>query len=133
MERMARAERRTVRVLLVDDQAAIRRGMRMRLALEPDLEIIAESDNGAGAVELCRTLTPDIVLMDVVMPEVDGIAATSAVALLPARPAVIIVSLYDDPETRRRAKEAGAAAFLSKHEVDRLLLPTIRGVMEQRG
>ena len=116
-----------IRVLIVDDQASIRRGLRMRLGLEPDIEVIDEAADGASAVRLARLLAPDVVLMDLEMPSMDGIAATAAVRRASPATAVVMLTLHDDAATRARAAAAGAAAFVSKCRMDEHLLEAIRG------
>ena len=101
----------------------------MWLALEPDLMVVGEAADGAEVGGLIDSVEPDVVLMDVEMPGVDGVDATAAVhALRPALP-VVILSLHDDIETRARAWVAGAAAFVAKHEVEPVLVRTIRDVV----
>jgi DNA-binding NarL/FixJ family response regulator len=117
-----------IRLVLVDDRASVRRGLRMRLALEPDLEIVGEADRGPDAVPLVAAVHPHVVLMDVVMPDGDGIVATTQLLAEVPGVAVVMLSLYDDPATVTRSLDAGAAAFVPKHRVDELLLPTIRQV-----
>ena len=75
-----------IRVLLADDQPLVRAGLRMILSTEPDIEVVGEAGDGRAAVEQCERLAPDVVLMDVRMPEVDGIEATRAVTALPDPP-----------------------------------------------
>ncbi|MDT7639099.1 MAG: hypothetical protein QOC83_3387, partial [Pseudonocardiales bacterium] len=100
---------------MVDDQPAVLRGLRMWLALEPDLMVVGEAASGADVGGLIESLLPDVILMDVEMPGLDGVDATAVVhALRPALP-VVILSLHDDIETRARAWVAGAAAFVAKH------------------
>lgn len=123
------AGNRSIRLLLVDDQPAVRRGLRMRFALEPDLEVVGEAGGVAEAISLARALHPDVVLMDVEMPGMDGIAATGALRATTPHVAVVILSLYDDARTRARAREAGAAAFVAKHQAKTVLLATIRRVV----
>jgi DNA-binding NarL/FixJ family response regulator len=118
----------TISIVLVDDQATVRRGLRMRLALEPDVEVVGEAESGEVALELVRALSPDVVLMDVKMPGMDGIAATAALRATDPHVAVVILSLYDDLWTQTRAREAGAAAFVAKHRAMTALLATIRRV-----
>lgn len=120
-----------IRILIVDDQAATRKGLRMLLSLEPDLDIVGEAEDGAAGVAYALATAPDVVLMDLVMPGLDGITATSDLhSLLPAS-AVIVLTLHDDLQTRERAYNAGAVAVLGKHEGDEALLAAIRSTREQ--
>ncbi len=117
---------RAIRVLIVDDQPAVRRGLKMRLELEPDVEVIGEAGDGAAAIALATEAQPDIVLMDVEMPGMDGISATRALRAAAPHSAVVVLTLYDDTATRARAKEAGAAAFVAKHRMEEELLAVVR-------
>ncbi len=119
---------RTIRLLLVDDRPAVRRGLRIWLALEPNMEVVGEAGDGAEAISLARALHPDVVLMDVEMPGMDGISATAALRQVVPHSAVVILTLYDDAATRTRAQEAGAAAFVAKHRMEETLLAEIRRV-----
>ena len=119
----------TIIIVLVDDQASVRRGLRMRLSMEPDVEVVGEAESGEAALRLVRALSPDVVLMDVEMPGMDGIVATAALRATAPHVAVVILSLYDDARTRARAREAGAAAFVAKHQAKSTLLATIRRVV----
>jgi len=102
----------------------------MWLALEPDLVVVGEAATGTDVGELISSVSPDCILMDVEMPGLDGVDATAVVhALQPALP-VVILSLHDDIETRVRAWIAGAAAFVAKHEVEPVLVRTIRDVVK---
>ena len=126
----------TISIVLVDDQAAVRRGLRMRLTMETDVEVVGEAGSGEAALRLVRSLSPDVVLMDVEMPGMDGIDATAALRAAAPQVAVVVLSLYDDARTRARAREAGAAAFVAKHQAKTTLLATIRRVVssiERRG
>lgn len=122
------AGRRTIRVLLVDDRSAVRTGLRIWLSLEPDLEVVGESSDGSEAISLTQALCPDVVLMDVEMPGMDGISATTALSSLAPQSAVVILTLHDDAATRTRAREAGAAGFVTKHQMEETLLVEIRRV-----
>jgi DNA-binding NarL/FixJ family response regulator len=104
-----------IRVLLVDDDALVRSGLRMMLAGAKDLEVVGEAADGRevlGAVDLHR---PDVVLMDIRMPQLDGIAATRLLAAQPHAPAVVVLTTFDADELVLRALQAGAAGFLLKH------------------
>jgi DNA-binding NarL/FixJ family response regulator len=114
-----------IRVLLVDDQPAVRAGLRMRLALEPDLMVVGEAADGREAVAMVAELAPDVVVMDVDLRGADGIAVTATLAASGRRP-VVVLALRDDPVTRECARAAGAAAFVAKHETDDRLLAAIR-------
>jgi pilus assembly protein CpaE len=117
-----------IRVMLVDDHESARHGLRMRLGLEPDVDVVGEARCGSEAVPLALQVEPDVVLMDVAMSDGDGVSATSAINAAAPDIAVVMLSLYDDARTRSRARTAGAAAFVSKHDADRLLVSTIRQV-----
>ena len=100
---MSGAGTRTVRLLLVDDEPAVRRGLRIWLALEPNLEVVGEAGRAAEAMLLAQALRPDVILMDVEMPGMDGISATAALRSVAPQSAVVILTLYDDAATRARA------------------------------
>ena len=119
---------KTIRLLLVDDQPTVRRGLRIWLTLEPNIEVVGEASDGAEAISLTQALRPDVVLMDVEMPGMDGISAAAALRQIVPQSAVVILTLYDDAATRARAQEAGAAAFVAKHRMEETLLAEIRRV-----
>ena len=119
-------------LLLVDDQPTIRQGLRMRLGLEPGLTVIGEAENGERALALAAELRPDVIVMDVEMQPMDGIAATEAMHSVCPDCAVVILSLHDDSATRARAAAAGAAAFVAKQEKDEVLLSAIRRAASRR-
>ncbi|MEV4012939.1 response regulator transcription factor [Nonomuraea angiospora] len=99
-----------IRVMLVDDQELLRAGFRMVLAAQPDIEVVAEAGDGAAALELLETTEVDVVLMDVRMPVMDGVEATSRVQ----GPKVLILTTFDLDEYAFAAVKAGAAGFLLK-------------------
>lgn len=101
-------------------------GVRMRLALEPDLTVIGEAGDGRAALALIPQLRPDVVLMDVAMPGMDGMTATAALREVAPASAVVILSLYDNVAMRAQARVAGAASFVAKHDSDVSLLAAIR-------
>lgn len=115
-----------IRVMLVDDQAHVRVGWRMRLSLEPDIEIVGEAADGREAVALARTVLPDVVLMDVEMPVMDGITATDRLKAGEGPCAVVVTSIFDNGSTRARARAAGASAFVGKQEPIDTVLAAIR-------
>jgi two-component system response regulator NreC len=119
-----------IRILIVDDQAATRKGLRMLLSLENDLDVVGEAEDGAAGVAYALATAPDVVLMDIAMPGLDGITATADLHSLLPTAAVIVLTLHDDPQTREHAYNAGASAVLGKHEGDAALLAAIRGVRE---
>ena len=119
---------RPTRLLLVDDQPAVRRGLKMRFALEPDLEVAGEAGNVTEAISLARALRPDVVLMDVELSDTDGVAATEALHAAVPESAVVILTLRDDVATQERARAAGVAAFVAKHQTEETLLAAIRRV-----
>jgi DNA-binding NarL/FixJ family response regulator len=122
-----------IRVLLVDDQPAVRRGLLMRLHLEPDMQIVGEASTGREALALAQTLTPDVVLIDVEMPEMDGIEAAAALRLAVSQSAVVILSIHNDAQTRGRAQAAGAVAFVEKGGTTDTLLSAIRQAAGRAG
>ncbi|MEU8300388.1 response regulator transcription factor [Micromonospora sp. NPDC048909] len=119
---------RPVRVLLADDQPLLRTGFRMVLGAEDDLDIVAEAGDGVEAVDLSRRLLPDVVLMDIRMPRMDGVAATRAIvdARLPVR--VLILTTFDLDEYVVGALRAGASGFLAKDVPAEDLVTAIRTV-----
>jgi DNA-binding NarL/FixJ family response regulator len=121
-----------IQVLLIDDEAAVLRGLRMRLALEPDIHVVGEATGGSMGIDLANHLNPDVVLMDVSMPAMDGIAAIRELSGRGSCAAVVVLSLHDDAGTVGRALDAGAFAFVAKHQVDSDLLAAIRMAAEAR-
>lgn len=104
----------TIRVMVVDDQSLIRSGLVTLLASAPDIEVVAEAADGAEAVPLARTYRPDVVLMDLVMPKVDGLEATVQLLRLPEPPRVLVLTGYTADDLVLDALRAGAAGFLLK-------------------
>jgi DNA-binding NarL/FixJ family response regulator len=120
----------TVRVVIADDQQLIRAGFRMILADEPDIEVIGEAATGAEAVALTRELRPDVVLMDIRMPELDGIEATRRILAQNGQPktSVLILTTFDLDEYVYDALRAGASGFLLKDVPAHQLAAGIRTV-----
>ena len=103
-----------IRVLLADDQALVRAGFRLILDLEDDMEVVGEAGDGREAVAAARELEPDVVLMDVRMPEMDGIEATRRLARAGCRARVLVLTTFDADEYVYEAMKAGASGFLLK-------------------
>lgn len=119
---------KTIRVLLVDDEAAVRQGLMMRLALEPDIDVVGEARDGADAVRKALECGADVVLMDVRMKDVNGLSAAYDLHEHVPDATVIMLSMHDDAATRLMARVAGVDAFVGKSQPEETLLETIRSV-----
>ena len=121
----------TVRILIADDQALVRAGFKMILDAEDDLDVVGEASDGAQAVAMANDLEPDVVLMDIRMPGMDGIQATRQItASCPSRPRVLILTTFDLDEYVYDALRAGASGFLLKDAPEDRLVTAIRVVAE---
>ncbi|GII60413.1 DNA-binding response regulator [Sphaerisporangium krabiense] len=118
----------TVRVLLVDDQPLVRAALRMVIADVPDLDVVGEAGTGTEAVELTERTRPDIVVMDIRMPGMDGIAATRQITSGPTDARVIVLTTFDDDDYVYGALRAGASGFLVKDMALEDILAAIRVV-----
>jgi len=119
----------SVAVLIADDQALVRAGFRMILETQPDLRVLGEAANGAEALDLARRTQPDVVLMDIRMPSMDGIEATRRLlAGPPPQPRVVILTTFDLDEYVFEALQAGASGFLLKDTPPERLAAGIRAV-----
>ena len=118
----------SLRVLVADDQDLVRTGLRMILEAEPDIEVVAEAPNGKRAVELARTLRPDVCLLDIRMPVMDGIEATRLLSGPDVRDPipVVVITTFDLDELVHAALKAGARGFLLKDAGPALLAAAIR-------
>ncbi|WP_318208551.1 response regulator transcription factor [Streptomyces sp. SJL17-1] len=117
-----------IRVLLVDDQPLVRAGLRVLMADSPDLAVVGEAGTGDEAVRLARELRPDVVVMDVRMPGMDGIEATRIVTAGPGAPRVLVLTTFDDDEYVYGALRSGASGFLVKDMALDDILAAIRVV-----
>jgi DNA-binding NarL/FixJ family response regulator len=115
-----------IRVLLADDQRLVRSGFRMILKAEPGVEVVGEAGDGQEAIEQARALAPDVVLMDVRMPTLDGIEATRRIVAEPEPPRVIVLTTFDEDEYVFGALRAGASGFLLKDAPEDQLVAAIR-------
>jgi DNA-binding NarL/FixJ family response regulator len=118
------------RIVVADDERLVRGGYRMIFSVVPDLDVVGEAADGLEAVDLARRLRPDVVLMDVRMPRLDGIAATRRIAAFDAPPAVLVVTTFDLDEYVFEALRAGACGFLLKDAREEQLLAAVRGAAE---
>jgi DNA-binding NarL/FixJ family response regulator len=117
-----------IRVLLVDDQSLIRQGLRSLLEVRPDLQVVGEAENGQIAVELTEALQPDVVLMDVRMPVMDGVTATRIIRERWKETQVLILTTFDDDEYISKAMQVGARGYLLKDTLSEDLAHAIRSV-----
>ncbi|WP_283137038.1 response regulator transcription factor [Rhizohabitans arisaemae] len=124
------AEPREVRVLVVDDDPLVRAGLTMMLGDAPGVRVVAEAEDGDGILTLVDRHDPDVVLMDVRMPGVDGLAATEALRAGPRAPEVIILTTFDSDDHVLRAMRAGAAGFMLKDTPPEEIVAAIRRVTE---
>ncbi len=115
-----------VTVLLADDHTIVRQGLRALLETEPDLKVVGEVSDGREAVAAARTLRPDIVVMDIAMPALNGIEATRQIAAGPSAARVIILSMYADVEHLVHALQAGASGYVRKQDADTELVAALR-------
>jgi DNA-binding NarL/FixJ family response regulator len=120
-----------IAVLLVDDHTVVRQGLRALLSSEEDIEVIGEAENGRQAVMLARKTPPDVVVMDVAMPLLNGLEATRQILKLVPAPKVLVLTSYGDDECVEQMMQAGAAGYLIKQTAANDLLKAIREV--QRG
>lgn len=119
-----------IRILLVDDHTILRQGVRSLLEHQPDLEVVAEADNGRQAVELVRQLRPDVVVMDIAMPLLNGIHATEQIRRETRCTHVLILTQHENEEHIRRSLAAGASGYLLKDADSDELINAIRAIQK---
>ena len=123
-----------IRVLIADDQAMVRAGFRMILEAEADMEVVGEAKDGEEALSVARRTRPDVVVMDIRMPRLDGVAATRRLlAETSLQPHVVIVTTFDDDENLYEALRAGAGGFLLKNAPPEELAEAVRTVAAGEG
>ena len=118
----------SIRVLVADDQSMVRAGFRMLLSSQPDIEVVAEASNGLEAVEKAARFRPSIVLMDIRMPELDGLEATRRILAADDAARILILTTFDHDEYVYEALRAGASGFVLKDDPPEQLLAAIRTV-----
>ena len=121
-----------MKVLLADDHGIVRRGMKALLELEPGLEIVGEAADGAECLRLCEALEPDLAIVDIAMPRLNGVEVTARAVKQDPELKVIILSMYADESYVVRALGAGARAYLLKDATEDDLLPAVRAVAAGR-
>jgi DNA-binding NarL/FixJ family response regulator len=117
-----------LRVILADDQAMVRAGLALILSAEPDIAVVAECEDGTGVVPAARAHEPDLVLMDVRMPRMDGPEATRRLQDLAAPPPVLALTTFDDDDVLWGALSSGAAGFVLKDSPAEVLIAAVRAV-----
>jgi DNA-binding NarL/FixJ family response regulator len=120
----------TIRVLVVDDDWLVRSGLVMILGGAPDIEVVGEAVDGQDGVDAVRRLVPDVVLMDIRMPRLDGLEATEVICSWPDPPQVIVLTTFDTDDYVARALGAGASGFLLKHTEPAAIIDAIRKVAD---
>ncbi|MDX6279716.1 MAG: hypothetical protein QOH03_787, partial [Kribbellaceae bacterium] len=118
----------TIRVLIVDDDPLLRAGLQLMLGGAPDIRVVGEAGDGSGVQSLIDRLSPDVVLMDIRMPGMDGLTATEAVRKRPGAPEVVILTTFDADEHVLRALRAGAAGFILKDTPPAEIVESVRRV-----
>jgi DNA-binding NarL/FixJ family response regulator len=115
-----------IRVLIADDQELVRTGFRVILETEGDIAVVGEAENGHEAIRQVALVKPEVVLMDIRMPELDGLAATEAILRQPDPPTIVVLTTFDQNEYIYRALRAGAAGFLLKDAPSSRLIAAVR-------
>jgi two-component system response regulator NreC len=125
-------EKAKARIVLADDHAVVRQGLRLVIAAEPDLEVTGEASSALEAIERCRALKPDVLLLDVSMPGGGGIGALERIHQASPSTRVLVLTMHDEPEVLRVALVSGAAGFILKNAAGPELLAAIRTVAQGR-
>src|SRR5512146_124823 len=128
----ADSKKPVIKVLIVDDIPETRENLKKLLAFEADIEVVGTASTGREGLELAQTLFPDIILMDINMPDMDGIAATELISKSVPSASVVMMSVQSEPDYLRRAMLAGARDFLTKPISGEELYGTVRSVYERR-
>ncbi|GHO99166.1 hypothetical protein KSF_092140 [Reticulibacter mediterranei] len=118
-----------ITLLLVEDEQTVRQALKMRIALEADMQVIGEASTGREALLQAQQLQPDVVLMDVQLPDTDGFALTTSIHSIVPCSKIVMLSIYGDTSTRARAQQVGAASFIEKQQPTEQLLSAIRAAV----
>src|SRR5215204_770185 len=121
---------RKIRILLADDHAVVRQGFKLIINQEPDMEVVGDASDGADAVKLTQQLRPDIVIMDIAMPKLNGVEATRRIVENHPDSRVMILSMHKDAVYVRETLRSGAKGYLLKDSIDNDLLRAIRAVAQ---
>jgi two-component system, NarL family, response regulator NreC len=123
----------TIKILLADDHTIVRQGLKLILSSQPDLQVVGEAANGRETVELAEKLKPDLVLLDVAMPELNGIDATRRMMEVNPRLRILVLSMHKEAVYVREILKAGARGYLLKDVIDTELLNAVRSVARGDG
>jgi len=130
---LQRNEMKNPRLLIVDDHEIFRRGLRALLEPSSEWQICGEAVDGVDAIEQCKNLKPDIVVLDVSMPRLNGLEAARLICKQTPEPRIVIITQHDSPQIRTAALEAGARAFVTKSSVGSELVSALRGIIRTIG
>src|SRR3712207_587188 len=123
-------EHESTRLFIVDDHELARASLRNMLADEPDIEVVGEAANGREALSLCSRLRPDLILMDIRMPEMDGLAATREIKQRFPKISVLMLTMHENPDYLLEALKAGAAGYVLKDAPQEVVIEALRQVRE---
>jgi DNA-binding NarL/FixJ family response regulator len=121
-----------IKILIVDDQATVRKGLRMQLSLEADLKVVGEAENGSMALEAIPILNPDLIILDLEMPIMDGLSTLEILRKHYPDMPVVMLSIHDWPEDRAHAQAEGVSAFIVKSGNPSELITEIHRVVNQQ-
>lgn len=124
---------RKIRVVLVDDHGLVRQGFRMLLSQYPDIDVVGEACSGREGVDMCVALSPDVVILDVAMPQMNGVEATRQIRQNVPSTGILVLTMHKDAIYLREALRAGAKGYLLKDAIDKDLLDAVRAVARGDG
>lgn len=119
----------SIRILIADDHAVVRAGLRALLSAEPEFVVVGEAEDGNAALQLAQDLQPDVVILDISMPQLNGIEATQAIKTKLPQTRVLILTLHEDEVLLRQAFDSGASGYIVKRAVESELVSAIRAMM----